>query len=441
MTPGTGILATPRRVVAVLAAAVLLAGLVLVDASPAAAAEGPCRGDACDDGSWAAARGASNEISYWGMSSGHNCTNYVAWRLIEAGVPKPPTHPGNAGNWAANAIADGYRVDGEPAVGAVAHWNPNVGWGALGHVAYVERLNDDGTILVSEDYWGGGSQVGPLTYRTVDPATVSHFIHYVSDESAWLRTAAATEQGWAATGTHLNVEPTAMTALSRGDGTVDVFYVEGGRLWQASPSPDGWVTTDTGVASTTDSLSAITMYGARPYLMSVEDGELVMTVNGDGSWQRMPTGVRTTGDTAALNLGGLLPTIFVSTYGRLWRVWGDTEGWHAESTGVPVEGPIEAVTDPYGRPVVFSTTAGDLTRSWFDGVGWRSESTGVVATGEVRAVWTATGPEVYFVQDDQVLVARSDGAAWTATPLGLDAGSLFEVADVGTSTPFLALVG
>lgn len=71
-----------------------------------------------------------------------NCTWYVAGRRAV------PPHWGNAVDWMANASAEGYKTSDEPLAGAIA-WQGS--WvHPLGHVAYVEAVYDDGTILVSE---------------------------------------------------------------------------------------------------------------------------------------------------------------------------------------------------------------------------------------------------------------------------------------------------
>jgi surface antigen len=76
-----------------------------------------------------------------------NCTDWVAWRLQNRGVPNAFVRGlGNGGQWAANAVGrSGVRVTTTPAVGDAA-----VQIGDPGHVAYVEATYSDGTILVSE---------------------------------------------------------------------------------------------------------------------------------------------------------------------------------------------------------------------------------------------------------------------------------------------------
>ena len=57
-----------------------------------------------------------------------------------------PRNLGNANTWAARAAAAGYRVDRTPAPGSI--FQTSVGW--YGHVGYVEAVNADGSITVTE---------------------------------------------------------------------------------------------------------------------------------------------------------------------------------------------------------------------------------------------------------------------------------------------------
>ncbi|MDX6322362.1 MAG: hypothetical protein QOF52_2220 [Propionibacteriaceae bacterium] len=124
-------------------------------------------------------------ISYWAMYAGHNCTNYVAYRMISKGVTKSPwgLPGGSAWQWRANAKKVKIKVDTNPTVGSVIQWNRNTnGGGRSGHVAYVERVTDT-SILISEDSWSGNSAV-----RTIrrDSATFAsaRFIHIKDSGSA-----------------------------------------------------------------------------------------------------------------------------------------------------------------------------------------------------------------------------------------------------------------
>lgn len=73
------------------------------------------------------------------------CTWYVANRRAEAGNPIP-SNLGNASTWDNNAAAMGILVDKVPSVGT-AVVTSQVG---AGHVAYVEAVNADGSIWVTE---------------------------------------------------------------------------------------------------------------------------------------------------------------------------------------------------------------------------------------------------------------------------------------------------
>jgi surface antigen len=97
----------------------------------------------------------ASSTMYWRMYSGHNCTNYVAYRLIQSGMAdvRPWQGDGNASNW---GVAMASITDQTPTVGSVAWYKPHVTpAGANGHVAIVEQVISDTEIVVSEDYWGG----------------------------------------------------------------------------------------------------------------------------------------------------------------------------------------------------------------------------------------------------------------------------------------------
>ena len=109
------------------------------------------------------------------------CTAYVMWRLFDAGV----SHQlwccgGDAGQWDTQFRGKGVDVDEHAAVGSVAQWEP-FGRGArsYGHVAYVEAVNADGSIVVWEMNFDG--RCGGPTARTISPGDNSwpdHFIHF-----------------------------------------------------------------------------------------------------------------------------------------------------------------------------------------------------------------------------------------------------------------------
>jgi surface antigen len=98
---------------------------------------------------------SASRYMWWQMYSGHNCTNYVAYRLVRSGMSatRPWSGSGNADNW--GRVKDRI-TDGKPMVGAVAWWKRNVaGAGSNGHVAYVEKVLSPSKIVISEDSWSG----------------------------------------------------------------------------------------------------------------------------------------------------------------------------------------------------------------------------------------------------------------------------------------------
>ena len=90
--------------------------------------------------------------SFWSQYSGHNCTNYVAYRMIRNGMSstRPAGSRGYARDW---GVGFASQTNDSPAVGSVAWWDTS--FSSSGHVAYVERVVSSSEIYVSEDNWGG----------------------------------------------------------------------------------------------------------------------------------------------------------------------------------------------------------------------------------------------------------------------------------------------
>ncbi|MCL2613345.1 MAG: CHAP domain-containing protein [Nocardioidaceae bacterium] len=124
--------------------------------------------------------GRVNGKSYWRMYPGHNCVNYVAYRMIQAGMPtaRPWNGDGNAANW---GHAEAGITDQTPAVGAVAWFDAYHHVGSAGHVAYVEKVVSPSEIVISEDSWGGTFHWQRLT--KTGGFWPSGFIHF-KDKSA-----------------------------------------------------------------------------------------------------------------------------------------------------------------------------------------------------------------------------------------------------------------
>ncbi|MCD4524505.1 CHAP domain-containing protein [Nocardioides sp. cx-173] len=113
---------------------------------------------------------------FWRMYSGHNCTNYAAYRMVKSGLPntRPWSGGGNASEW---GLKMSKITDTTPVVGSVAWWRANApGTGSSGHVAYVEQVVSSTEIVISEDSWGGDFHWRRL--KKADGRWPSGFIHF-----------------------------------------------------------------------------------------------------------------------------------------------------------------------------------------------------------------------------------------------------------------------
>ncbi|AGZ25433.1 MULTISPECIES: CHAP domain-containing protein [Staphylococcus] len=119
---------------------------------------------------------SNNSTAFSGQSSsGSNaytagqCTYYVYDKV----GGKIGSNWGNASNWANAAAQDGYNVSNSPKQGAIMQTSQ----GAFGHVAYVENVNNDGSIKVSEMNYNGGP--GNVSTRTISASQAGSY-NYIS---------------------------------------------------------------------------------------------------------------------------------------------------------------------------------------------------------------------------------------------------------------------
>lgn len=104
-------------------------------------------------------------VDNWGMYN-RECVSYTAWKVASTGryMPYWGGH-GNANQWPASARADGIAVGYTPQAGAVAILLS----GYYGHAMYVEYVNSNGTIHVSQFNWLINGQWG--RYSEMDIAS------------------------------------------------------------------------------------------------------------------------------------------------------------------------------------------------------------------------------------------------------------------------------
>jgi hypothetical protein len=118
----------------------------------------------------------ANALSYgfdpWGYGC-RQCVSYTAWKVLQK-TGRAPMYWGNAKDWPNSARRVGYRTGKQPREQSVAVMTT----GPYGHVAWVESINPNGTLNISQyNYWlpnkpNGGwgwysefSGVSPSTYQ------------------------------------------------------------------------------------------------------------------------------------------------------------------------------------------------------------------------------------------------------------------------------------
>jgi len=100
--------------------------------------------------------GYSSVVDSWALFA-RQCTSYVAWKLSSQGYGVKPFNwlgypGGNAYEWPTTTQAYTTQTTGVPHVGDAAIIPVSV-IGGVGHVMYVENVNSDGSINISEYNW------------------------------------------------------------------------------------------------------------------------------------------------------------------------------------------------------------------------------------------------------------------------------------------------
>ena len=424
------------------------------------------------------------------MGAGHNCTNYVAWKLISNGVDRPNIGLGDAGQWAESAIANGIGVDRVPAVGAVAQWDAYASSvGMYGHVAYVEKVNSDGTILVSEDAWRPNSMGGPLTFKLVDAATVSNFIHF-ADTSRWIRevtfdvplpvsVAPVEEQAVQPGDVAPSIPPRQVPRPSfafPGEAPANPFILSvplgGTPGWQTpdavtpTPEPTPGLTTAPGAPEPTPVPSEPTPEPAPPGPAPtpvdpapVPTGtptptatELPLTGEpGEAVWQERSTGLLMQPSAMsavamrAVGAGDSVTGTAVAASTQLVFVDGGTlktatrsvDGWVVSDTEVPSRSRKLVAVDMGGAsPQVVSIDDGQLFLTVESRSGWQKMPTGITVRGEIAALDTGgLWPTIMVSQNEKLFQVRRGMEGWKVTDTGIPVTGAITAVNVGGSLP------
>ena len=106
------------------------------------------------------------------------CTYYVYNRFAQLGAPIRTSVLGNAAEWTGNAAAAGYGVSSTPRAGTAIVFQRGLAGAdpVYGHVGFVERVNADGSVFISEMNVRG---LNVISTRTI-PANLAAQASYIN---------------------------------------------------------------------------------------------------------------------------------------------------------------------------------------------------------------------------------------------------------------------
>ena len=100
------------------------------------------------------------------------CTYYVFNRMAQVGTPIGHTMMGNAAEWPSYARSYGYSVSHSPSAGSAIVFQQGLAGAdpTYGHVAFVEAVNADGSVYISEMNVRG---LNVISYRTISASVAA----------------------------------------------------------------------------------------------------------------------------------------------------------------------------------------------------------------------------------------------------------------------------
>lgn len=104
-----------------------------------------------------------------------NCTQYVYNRIFQLGG-YVDVDMGNGMDWGATGRIRGYQISAKPKAGSAVSFPPGIGGadGTYGHVAFVEHVYTDDSLLISEMNAAG---LGVVSFRIIDQQTASRLLY------------------------------------------------------------------------------------------------------------------------------------------------------------------------------------------------------------------------------------------------------------------------
>lgn len=378
----------------------------------------------CGNYDWGPVRDGAQSTTFSPRGYGYrNCTDYVAWKLTSQGVAASDVRGlGNGGQWYDRAPTDKRSLTPEAGSAAVKLPSSTNPWG---HVAYVESVNPDGTITVSEYNHAGTGAYGTRT-ASASALGFTRFVDFgVSTASAPVEvrpTASGTVpwnytvlEGDSGAVSHQNGDIGKGAAVTTYNGSQQAFYYDatGGNLRHAWRISGGSWNTETLDGSGGGSGRMDGNVGANPSVAVYGDSIQVYYYDaGNGNlrhgWASSTVGWQfetLDGDSGALshfsgNVGSVSKVVtFGSTLqifypnadtGNLRHAWADANGWHFENLDGD-SGSIAGQVGNYGQAVGSSLAAtvvngaiqlfyyevdGDnLRHAWYDTTtGWHFET-------------------------------------------------------------------
>ncbi len=327
-----------------------------------------------------------------------NCTDYVQWKESTIGVTVP-SNWGNGGQWYDNAPASERSTTPKAWDAAVVPGNP-------GHVAFVESVNSDGTITVSE-YNHNQDGTGDTRIGTSALMGFTEFIdfgvHPAGNEGGSSPVAGSSSSNSSVTLNPNNGEVYGFAIGSNGH-LYNRSHLSGWSSWQDLGSP--------GVSLAGSPSATLNPNNGEVYAFAIgTNGHLydISHLSGWSSWQDLGNGGSSFGGNPGVTLypnNGEVYAFAIGTNGHLYDI-SHLSGWSSwqdlGSPGVSLAGSPGVTLDPSSGEVYgFATGSTGVLYSISHLSGWSS--------------WQSLGNDgTSFIGSPGVAINPSDGEVYAST--------------------------
>ena len=348
-----------------------------------------------------------------------------------------------------NDVANGIAVDGQGyayVTGSTLAGFPTTAGafqttGSSSGIAFVTKLNQNGTSLIYSTYLSGLSPASNTTANAIALDSSGNAVVTGSTTSADfpvlnpirggrnnLLVTSDSGASWPPSNVGTANRPVQALAIDKNTPTTMYACIgtNSGGIFKSTDGGLNWVSLNTGVQSPTciaiviDPVSPNNVYAALTSGSNPLTNGVYKTVNGGGNWSLANTGIGTPA-VSALAIDPQTPaTLYASTVNGFFKTTNGGTSWGASATGLTSTNQTAIVIDPVTPAIVYAASASGIFKTTNGGANWSPAITGLANTNvRTLAIDPSTPATLYAGTLNGVYKTTNSAAGWAPASVGL----------------------